>query len=192
MRVALVRPQVFDAMLRHGDLKAFSRIMGAANNGLADYASESRIRPPNAPKHLRVNAKEAYRNAVAAYGKPKGPNARVHHLVTAEAWGNNQDIAELAYQDGWRPNAASNLMFLPYDEKTQANFEAATGFLCPLHQGSHFHYNQDTLDKIKNIRSTFPEKLTSMDAHAILDDVAFQNRALIMSGRYNPALKVAK
>ncbi len=192
MRVALVRPEVFNAMLQHGDLKAFGRIMGAANNGLADYASESRPRPPNVPSHLITDSDAAYRNAVAAYGKPQGPNSRVHHLVTAEAWGKNQDIAELAYQNGWRPDAASNLMFLPYDEQTQANIEATTGIVYPLHQSGHYYYNQDTLEKVKTVRSTFPDKLTPQDARAILDDVAVQNRALIMSGHYNPILKVEK
>jgi hypothetical protein len=192
MRVALVRPEIFNAMLQHGDLKAFGRIMGAANNGLADYASESRPRPPNVPSHLITDSAQAYRNAVAAYGKPQGPNSRVHHLVTAEAWGKNQYIAELAYQNGWRPDAASNLMFLPYDEQTQANIEAATGIVYPLHQSGHYYYNQDTLEKIRTVRSTFPDKITPRYARAILDDVAVQNRALIMSGHYNPILKVRK
>jgi hypothetical protein len=190
MRVALVRPEIFDAMLQHGDLKAFSRIMGAANNGLADYASESRIRPPKAPNHLRANSEQARANAIAAYGEPEDPNSPVHHLVTAEAWGKHLYIAELAYEDGWRPNAASNVMFLPSDGAAQAKLKATTGILYPIHRGSHYHYNQDTLDRVVAVRSKFPKNLTPKEAHSILDDVAFQNQALIMLGRYSPILKV--
>ena len=150
---------------------------------MADYASESRARPAGVEPALQANSAKA-RAAIAHM--LKDGRMQAHHLVAANVWGKNVDITRLAVQDGWDVNAKSNLIALPVDEESQQELGGAL----PIHNGSHPAYDADTQASILVLRARFPTPPSPMEAFSILQDVALINRNKILSGVYNPVVKV--
>ncbi|HEY2709526.1 MAG TPA: AHH domain-containing protein [Caulobacteraceae bacterium] len=183
MRFALVNPDIFLAWNR--DPKVLDLIKAAANAGLADYAAESRARPTGVDPSLQTTSEKA-RAAIVSQLITREMQA--HHLIPAAAWGKNLDLARLAYQAGWRVDAPSNLIALPSDPATQAMF----GGLLPIHNSRHGNYSQIVEYKIDIARGTFASPITPLEARAIFDNIALQERASILLGVYNPIMKGAE
>jgi hypothetical protein len=97
-------------------------------------------------------------------------------------------IFNLAIKDDWATDLATNLIALPADENSQLSASE----ILPLHRTNHPNYNNDTLALILSERSTYPKELTPLQAHAIIQDVANINRAKILSGYYNPVMRVGR
>jgi hypothetical protein len=187
MRIVLVNPGSFPAMLQGSGQRSSQSatlIIAAANAGLADYAAESRARPAGVRPELQTTSASA-RKAIAAF--LKNGKMQAHHLVPANVWGENIGIADLASKDGWEPDDPSNLIALPADVPTWNLF----GGTLPMHNSSHPKYDQDTRNEIVLTRSAFPPNLTPLQAHAILDSVALENRFRILTRVYYPVLRFA-
>ena len=181
MRLVMVRPGAFVTM-RQGSKPALDLITLAAKSGLADYAVESRARPPGVEPALQTTSQSAR----SALNLLRNDRMRAHHLVPAGIWKLNIAIARLAFQDGWRPDNPSNLIALPADVETQQALDDKL----PVHNDFHPIYDKDTQALINAERSAFPSKLTPLQAHSILDDVAIENRGLLFSGKYHPFLRI--
>lgn len=188
MRYVLANPDAFAAMLQKPSpqsVKTFSLIIGAADAGLADYTAESRARPAGVAPELQTTSRSA--RAAIAHMLQTG-KMQAHHLIPAETWGAKVHIADLALKDGWFPDIPSNLIALPANEKTRLYF----GGLLPMHNQGHPTYSRYTEAQIDLTRSAFPHDLTPLQARAILESVAVQNRFRILRGDYNPIMKVAR
>ncbi|MFI4976380.1 MAG: AHH domain-containing protein [Caulobacterales bacterium] len=187
MRFVLANPGAFPAMLQgpaSESAKSFSLMIDAANRGLADYAAESRARPPGVVPELQTTS----RSARAAIAKElKDGNFQAHHLVPAYNWGKEINITQLAHEAGWNVDDPSNLIGLPANAKAQAE---APEWL-PIHNGPHSLYMEATRELILEVRAKFPKDLTPLQARSILEEVARTNRALIMTGSYGEILKIA-
>jgi HNH/ENDO VII superfamily nuclease len=187
MRFALANPGTFVAWFQGTPTQrdqASALIIEAANRGLVDYASESRARPQGVAPELQTTSESA-RAAIAS--QLQNGRFQAHHLVPAMNWGEEKEIAQLAYQAGWRVDAPSNLIGLPADAKAQAE---APEWL-PIHIGPHAEYCEATQELIAAVRQRFPPNLTPLEARAILDDVASINAWRIRTGAYGRILKSA-
>lgn len=191
MRAALVHPGLFSAMFQDENPRAFSRtlplITDAANAGLADYLSESRARPQGVDPSLQAKSAVA-RRAIGLRLNDKRMQA--HHLVSANVWGKNKDLAALAQENGWDQNSSSNLIALPTNEVNQADFAVQTGLFLPIHRGPHDKYDRQSLALIQLLRRQNQSPLRPVDAQAILDEAARTNRNKILSLEFGTALKV--
>jgi hypothetical protein len=181
MRLVMINPNAFLAMGQ--DSKASNAILTAANGALADYALESRARPPGVEPALQTTSSRA-RAAIA--DELKRGRMVAHHLVPAEVWGKNADIARLALAAGWNTEAPSNLIGLPYDDATREEL----GYSLPEHRGYHKIYNQQAMDMISYERSISPPEITPLRARAIMDKVASDMRTRIIGHIYDPIIKV--
>jgi hypothetical protein len=158
-------------------------IIQAANGALADYAVESRARPPGVNPALQTTSERA-RAAIA--DQLESHRLAVHHLVPANVWKDNIDLARLAFEAGWRVDAPSNLIALPMDETVQREL----GDTLPIHNRRHDIYSKNTNSLIDFARQAFPgSALTPDKARAILDWVALYNRGLIIARVYHPIIK---
>jgi hypothetical protein len=180
-RVVLVSPRTFVAML-HGSTAASDLITLAAKSGLSDYLVESRARPRGVDPSLQTTS----RTARAAIGLRPNDRMAAHHLVPADVWRQNIDLATLARKDGWNPDNPSNLIALPADRATQLAQEDEL----PVHSSSHRIYSADTQAFIEDERRSLPPNPTPMQAHGILDLTALINRGRLFSRRYHETLKV--
>jgi hypothetical protein len=107
--------------------------------------------------------------------------------VPTEAWGMHADIATLALDAEWAGDLADNLIALPADTATYAQWRGSL----PMHRGPHPQYNLETAGRIAALRRVFPNP-TPLEAKAILEDVARQNRIRILRGDFNPIIKVSQ
>ena len=179
MRFVLVNPGAFTSM----NQKAADQIVAAAMGGLSNLNLESQARPMGVDPALQTRSESA--RAAIAIHLLKG-DWQAHHLVPVMTIGRYAYIFNLAIDDGWKTNLATNLIALPANPSTQLS----TGEILPIHNTNHPNYNNDTLALILLERSKFPENLTSTDAFAILQAVANINRARILDGYYNPVMKI--
>jgi hypothetical protein len=179
MRFVMIHPGAFTSMSRD----SVSLITAAALGGLSDLNLESSARPQGVDPALQTRSERA-RAAIAIHLLSGAWQA--HHLVPIMATGRYAYIFNLAIKDGWKTDLATNLIALPADENSQLSVDE----ILPLHRTNHPNYNNDTLARILAERSTYPAELTSVDAYAIIQDVANFNRARILAGYYNPVMKV--
>ena len=180
MRFAMLNPNVF--LMSDRDPKAGNRVLAAANAGLADYLVESRARPPGVEPALQTRSARA-RAAIA--DQLKRGRMVAHHLVPAEIWGINHDIARLALEAGWHYDAPSNLIGLPYDSDTRAEVDNTL----PEHRGQHPIYSAKASAMITYERSISPPDITPLRARAIMDKVAKELRDQIVTHIYDPKIK---
>jgi hypothetical protein len=191
MRFALIHPDAFIALLQGpapDAQRALSAIIDAANCGLANAPAESRARPQGVAPELQANSRLA-RAAISS--QLTSGKMQAHHLVAAYNIGKYKNIAMLAIQAGWKPNEADNLIGLPTNVDSQAALRAI-GLQLPLHSGSHNIYNYITNRMIEAEASKYTTPLRPIDARAILDDVARQNRNMILTGQYGVWIKVSR
>jgi hypothetical protein len=184
MRFVLVNPGAFGAIFEGSEAKGAESqnfIVAAANAGLADYAMESRARPLGVAPELQTTSKSA-RAAIA--DMLKNGRMQAHHLVPAQIWGENADIAAIAKEDGWNQDNPYNLIALPQD---MATWEYYQGQL-PMHFKGHPIYSAVVRQEIQRARVFFPNP-TPVQAHAIFDSAALHARFRILSGQYNPIMK---
>jgi len=181
MRFVMANPGAFTSM----NQRAVNLITMAALGGLSDFISKSQARPQNVDPALQTRSKRA--RAAIALNLLSGKWA-AHHLVPVSVSKANADIALLAKEVGWKADLASNLIGLPRD----ANTQLGTGEILPLHSGPHPNYSRDTAALIAYYRSTYPYRLSPIQAKSILESVADFNRARILYGYYNPAIKVGQ
>jgi hypothetical protein len=190
MRCVLANPGVFATMLEGSTSqkeRSASLVIGAANAGLADYAAESRARPAGVAPELQTTSRAA---RAAISDQLKSGRMEAHHLVPAYNWGQRVDISDLAVKDGWEVNSPSNLIALPADPASQAEYQAKFGEWLPVHRGFHKSYNDETASLILAEETKFPPNPTPLQARAIMDEVARINRIRLMSGYYGPWVKV--
>jgi hypothetical protein len=191
MRAALIYPGPFNAMLTGENAKAYGLnlplITAAANAGLANYLSESRRRPEGVDPRLQTTSAAA-RKAIGL--RLNDGRMQAHHLIPANVWKKNEDIALLALEAGWEHTAASNLIALPTNTANQSEFAEETGLFLPIHWGSHPNYDNATLSEIRRLRSNFPINLTQQNAKAIFQDVEEINRTAIISRKLGAFMKV--
>ena len=98
---------------------------------------ESRARPTNVPAVLQITIS----GARAALNLKTNDQMRAHYLIPANVWEKRLDLATLASQAGWQPDAIDNLIALPADAATQAQRAAKDGFILPIHSSSHSKYD---------------------------------------------------
>ena len=181
MRFVLIHPGAFTSTNRD----AVNQIVTAALGGLSDLNLESSARPQGVDPALQTRSERA--RAAIAIHLLKG-DWQAHHLVPIMTIGRYAYIFNLAKDDGWKTDLATNLIALPKDESAQLS----VGEMLPLHNTNHPNYNKDTLARIILERSKFPADITSVHAFAILQAVANFNRARILSGYYNPVMRVGR
>jgi hypothetical protein len=181
MRFIMIHPGAFMSMNQN----AYNQIVAAALGGLSDLNLESSARPQGVDPALQTRSETARK--VIAINLLSG-KWQAHHLVPVMTIGRYAYIFNLAIKDGWKTNLATNLIALPADENSQLS----AGEALPIHNTNHPKYNTDTLARILLERGTHPAELTPLDAHAILQDVANFNRARILSGDYNPVMRVGR
>ena len=181
MLFVMANPGAFVSMNRN----SANMIMMAALGGLSDFTSKTLARPQNVDPALQTKSERA--RAAIALNLLTGKWA-AHHLVPVSVSKSNADLALLASKVGWKADLASNLIGLPRDPATQL----WTGETLPLHSGPHLGYNRDTQALITYYRSTYPYNLSPLQAKSILDSVADFNRARILSGYYDPVIKVSQ
>jgi hypothetical protein len=184
MRFVLATPGAFFAIQNPTSQNAElgQLIIRAADGGLADYAFESRARPPGVAPELQTTSRAA-RAAIADMLKDGG---QAHHLIPADVWKQKLDIASLALKAEWNPNNPSNLIALPSNELEREKL----GGLLPIHNGYHPMYNANAAALIDRIRQNFPSNLTPLQARSILEAAALRSWLRIIKGEYNPIMKV--
>jgi hypothetical protein len=182
MRLTLVDPSVFLSMER-GDERATQFIVQSAQAAIADSVSEAR--PASVAPWLQANSAVA-RAAIA--DELRQGNMQAHHLVPAAEWGRYAAYAELAYQAGWRPNGAANLIGLPADVATQAQVAPP---LLPLHSTQHRIYSADAQRLLKAGFDALGQEPSPQEARGVFDEVALLERLKITAGFWNPKLKMS-
>lgn len=181
----LARPGTLYLAL-HGDRLSSAYLDSAAQDVINDAAVlENRIRLANAPLALQSTSTAA-RTALKL--KP-GDNMQAHHLVPVNIIADNSTLAMLASKAGWRTDSLNNLIALPADQRTQARLAATTGIILPIQSSAHPRYDAQTQEEIWQLELRAGGTHTPLDARAILETVAIENRAQIMSGAWYPRLR---
>lgn len=185
MLLELARPGTLYFALKE-DQKSAAYLNLAAQNGLSDTAVlESRIRPKNAPKALQTTSESAR----AVLGLQPNDKMQAHHLVPVNIIADNLSLATLASKAGWRTDSLDNLIALPADQKTQASYFAKTGIVLPIQSTSHPRYDVQTQEEIWRLELNVGGAHTPLEACAIMEAVAIENRAQILSGAWYPRLR---
>lgn len=185
MLLELARPGTLEAA-RQGDRLSTTYLTLAAQNGLSDAAVlESRIRPKNAPKALQTTSESAR----AVLGLQPNDNMRAHHLVPVNIVVDNMPLALLASKAGWDIDSFDNLIALPADRRTQADYFLKTGQALPIQSSAHPRYDVQTQEEIWRLELNTGGARTPLEACAILETVAIENRAQILSGAWFPRLR---
>jgi hypothetical protein len=185
MAVELARPGTLYLALQ-GDQQSGRYINVAVDDGVQGAAiSESRARPPNAPAALQTTISAAR----SAARLQTNDQMRAHHLIPANVWGENLDIAALASQAGWQPDSKENIIPLPANEETQAKIAAKDGFILPIHNSSHPNYDWEVRSLILAEKAKYGEEtLTPAQARAVFEKVAKEMEGQIRTGRWMPRL----
>jgi hypothetical protein len=181
MAVELARPGTLYLALQ-GD-KLSSRYIGVAvEDGMRGGAIfESRARPENLPAELQTTVSSAR----AALRLEANDQMRAHHLIPANVWEKQLDVATLASQAGWQPDSDENLIALPANEATQAE-RAPT---LPIHNSSHPKYDATVWGQIVIEKAEHgKEPLTPVQARAIFEKVAEEMKESIETGEWMPRL----
>ena len=181
MRMVMANPGAFPPTSR----RSVNLILTAALGGLSDLNLEHNARPQDVDPALQTRSESA-RAAIAIH--LLSGDWQAHHLVPVMTIGKYAYIFNLAIKDGWRTNLATNLIAPPANEDTQLS----AGEILPLHRTNHQNYNNDTLALILAERRLYGNDLTSTQAYSILQNVANINRAKIISGYYNPVMRVMR
>lgn len=181
MAVELARPGTLYLALQ-GDALSGKLINAAVEDGMqGGVIFESRARPANLPAALQTTISAA-RTAVDL---KTNDQMRAHHLIPANVWEKQLDVATLASQAGWQPDAPANLIPLPANEATQA--KRAPGL--PIHNSSHPKYDGMVWGKIVIEKVEHGgEPLTPVQARAIFEKVALEMRGQIEGGQWMPRL----
>ena len=185
MLLELARPGTLE-FARQGDWQSTIYLNLAAQGGLSDAAVlESRIRPKNAPAALQTSSESAR----AALGLRPNDNMRAHHLVPVNIIADNLPLATLASKAGWRTDSFDNLIALPADQRTQASYALETGVVLPIQSSAHPRYDVQTQEEMWRLELRAGGAHTPLEACAILETVAIENRAQILSGAWFPRLR---
>jgi hypothetical protein len=185
MLLELARPGTLEAA-RQGDRLSTTYLALAAQNGLGDAAAlESRIRPKDAPKALQTTSETAR----AVLGLQPNEKMQAHHLVPINIIADNAPLALFATEAKWDPDSFSNLIALPADQRTQLDYFVRTRVLLPLHSSAHPRYDTQTQEEIWQLELHTGGAHTPLEARAILETVAIENRLQILSGYWYPRLR---
>lgn len=119
------------------------------------------------------------------------PNDKMqaHHLVPVNIIADNAPLALFATKAKWNPDSFSNLMALPADQRTQLDYFVRTRVLLPLHSSAHPRYDTQTQEEIWQLELHTGGAHTPLEARAILETVAIENRLQILSGYWYPRLR---
>jgi hypothetical protein len=185
MAVELARPGTLYLALQ-GDAPSGKLINAAVEDGLQGGSIfESRARPANLPAALQTTISTAR----AAADLKTNDQMRAHHLIPANVWEKQLDVATLASQAGWQPDSPTNLIALPANEATQTEL-AADGKILPIHSSSHSAYDLETLGEIIEQKASYDGRaLTPAQARAIFEKVAKIMEGRIRAGKWMPKLR---
>ena len=185
MLLELARPGTLYFAL-HGDRQSNIYLNSAVQEGLDDAAFlESRTRLAHAPAALQSTSTAAR----AALKLQPNDRMQAHHLIPINIIDKNLGLATLASKAGWRTDSLENLIALPGDTQTQADYFRKTGELLPMQTSAHPIYDAQTQGQIRFEEERYKGALTPLEARAILDEVAFRNTALIRARVWFPYLR---
>jgi hypothetical protein len=184
MLLELARPGTVESA-QQGDRQSTIYLDLAAQNGLSDTAVLESRRLKGAPEVLQTTSKAAR----AALGLRPNDGWQAHHLVPVNIIAANLPLATLASNAGWRTDSLDNLIALPADQRTQADYAFETGVFLPIQNLSHYRYDTQTQEEIWQLELRAGGARTPLEACAILETVAIENRAQILSGAWYPRLR---
>jgi hypothetical protein len=182
MALELARPGTLYLALR-GDQPSGRYINVAVEDGMRGGAIfESRPRPANLPAALQTTIS----GARAALNLKPNDQMRAHHLIAANVWEEQLDIATLASQAEWSPDSPDNLIALPADTATQQSRAPNL----PVHNSNHPDYDEETLTEIFKERAIYYDRTpTPAQARAIFERVAARMKGRILAGEWMPRLR---
>jgi hypothetical protein len=162
MALELARPGTL-YFATNGDAPSKKYLNAAVADGMQGGSIYESRRPVNLPAALQTTTS----GARAAANLQPNDQMQAHHLIPANVWAKELNLATLASEAGWKPDSITNVIPLPANEATQANLAAKDGVILPIHSSRHPDYDTETLGRIIIEREEYRGTMSRWQARAI-------------------------